>query len=324
MDSEASTRAFHASLAVTKEALEHFIAREKPQLFDAIELLYGCRGNIVVSGMGKCGHIAQKLCATFNSTGTRAVFLHPGEAIHGDLGMVGEDDVALLLSNSGESPEVKELAPLLKRMHLRIVALTGRPESTLARFSDAVIDTHVSREADPLDLAPTASTTLMLAVGDALAATLMEKRGFTREDYARFHPGGSLGRRLLSTVESLMHRGADIPVTHQDQTVREAIFTISAKRLGATVVVDDQAHMVGMLTDGDLRRLFEKHDHPLDLAVSAVMTRRPRSIRPNVLAAEALEFMEENLITSLPVVDSEGCVHGLLHLHDILRAGIKA
>ncbi|MFP4500616.1 MAG: SIS domain-containing protein [Candidatus Hydrogenedentota bacterium] len=322
MDSEGSARAFHASLALTKEAIEAFIDRDKPQLTEAIELLYGCRGKLVVCGMGKCGYIAQKLSATFNSTGTPAVFLHPGEAIHGDLGMAHAQDVALMLSNSGESPEITALAPLLKRMHLKVVAMTGRPDSTLARESDAVINTRVNREADPLDIAPTASTTVMLAAGDALAATLMEKRGFTRDHYARFHPGGALGRRLLSTVESLMHRGSAVPLTHQEQTVREAIFVISSKRLGATIIVDDNQRMVGILTDGDLRRLFEKHEHPLDLTVSAIMTRRPRTIRADVLAADALLFMEENLITSLPVVDSQGAVHGLLHLHDILRAGI--
>ena len=314
--------AFHESLRFTQAALSSFLEREKPGLEQAVECLFGCRGKVVVCGMGKCGFVGQKLAATFNSTGTPAAFLHPAEAIHGDLGMVHPSDVVLMLSNSGETSEIVVLLPILKQMRVHLIALTGRPESTLGKQSDAVIDTSVAREADPLDTAPTASTTVMLAAGDALSAVLMHKREFGTEDYARFHPGGSLGRRLLCTVESLMHTGKQMPVIHQDAEVRKAIYEISSKRMGATMVIDDDGVMVGMLTDGDLRRLFERDEHPLLLPAGAVMSRRPRTITAEKMAVDALQLMEENLITSLPVLDSSGKPRGIVHLHDLLRAGI--
>ncbi len=322
-NSSPDTEAFFRAFDLTRQGLRDFAAREHAHLAGAIELLFGCTGKIVVAGMGKCGFIAQKLSATFNSTGTLAVCLHPAEAIHGDLGIVREGDVALLLSNSGETAEIVALAPLLKGMGLRMVALTARPASTLGKLSDAVIDTTVAREADPLDTAPTASTTLMLAVGDALAAALMERRNFSKDDYAKYHPGGSLGQRLLCTVDTLMHCDEQLPRIHQDEVVRDAIYEISSKRLGVTMVVDEHNRMLGILTDGDLRRLFERDAHPLDLPVHEVMTKNPRTAQPGMLAVDALALMEEHLITSLPVVDAAGRARGIVHLHDILRAGIS-
>jgi arabinose-5-phosphate isomerase len=316
-------------LTVYKNALSGAIAgiqgvldRADDSIVQAVDLLFGCRGRVVVSGMGKCGHIGQKLVATFASTGTPALLLHPAEAIHGDLGNVARGDVALVLSNSGETAETTAMLPHLARMGVPVVAMTGKPESTLARAAAVVINTAVPAELDSLNLAPTASTTAMLAVGDALAVVLMQRRGFTKEDYAQYHPGGSLGQKLLCTVSDLMHTGSEIPCVHQDTRVRDALYEITSKRLGATFVVDAEARLVGILTDGDLRRVMQHNEHPLDLPVQAVMTQRPKSIAGGWLAVDALRFMEDGLITILPIVREDRTIAGVLHIHALIRAGI--
>lgn len=314
--------AYTEALTLERDGLDAAITRADETVVEAIELLYGCRGRVVVSGMGKCGYVGQKLAATFASTGTPATFLHPAEAIHGDLGYVDEDDVALVLSNSGETAEIVTMLPHLQRMGVKMVGMTGRPESTLGRASTVVVDTSVPREACPINMAPTTSTTTMLAVGDALAVVLMRKRDFGKQAYAVFHPGGSLGQKLLCTVEQLMHAGDEVPVVREDAIIRDAIYEITSKRLGATFVVDQQQRLAGILTDGDLRRIFQRDEHPLDLTVRACMTQRPITIRKEMLAVDALRLMEDKLITLLPVVDDREQVLGALHIHYLIRAGI--
>ncbi len=313
---------FRESLRLEYEALGAFLARVDGDTVEAIDVLYGCRGKVVVTGMGKCGHIARKLMATLISTGTPATFLHPAEAIHGDLGMVMQEDIVLALSNSGETDEVTQLLPHLRPLCAGIVALTSAPTSTLGKYAQVVIDTSVAREADPLDTAPTASTTLMLAVGDALAATLMQLRSFAKTDYAVFHPGGSLGRKLLCRVEELMHVAQTIPVVKHDAPIREALLEITIKRLGCTFVVNDAGVLAGVLTDGDVRRLLQREDTSLDKSVSLVMTCRPRHVDKDDLAVDVLRLMEENLITAAPVLDEDGRPIGAIHLHDLVKAGI--
>ena len=289
----------------------------------AVDLLHACRGRVVVIGMGKCAHIGQKIAATLASTGTPAAFVHPAEAIHGDLGFIDGADVALVLSNSGETAEIAALLPSLKRMELGVVALTGRPESTLGNASTVVLDTGVRHEGDPMNMAPMASTPAMLAVGDALSAVLMKKRGFSREDYAALHPGGSLGQKLLCTVKEIMHTGDALPITRSAVPIREAIFEITSKRLGATFVVDDDGALSGILTDGDLRRLMQKEPHPLEAKTASAMTRDPRRITSDVLAVDALRLMEQDSpVTILPVVDDRMRPVGALHIHDLIKAGI--
>jgi len=289
----------------------------------AVELLVGCSGKIVVMGIGKCAHIGGKIAATLASTGSPAYFIHPGEAIHGDIGMAGPNDVVILLSNSGETPEIKAIIPILKRLGTPILSLTGNAKSTLSNCSQVTLDTSVSNEGDGLNLAPMASTTAMLALGDALAAALMLRRAFTEQDYAELHPGGSLGQQLLCTVEELMHMGDELPVTPADGTVQMAILEMTQKRLGATLVVEPEGILVGILTDGDLRRLLEREDHPKDALLTDSMTTNPRTIEKHELAVDALRLMEEvPKITLLAVVDSQRHPIGALHIHDLIRAGI--
>jgi arabinose-5-phosphate isomerase len=289
----------------------------------AVELLLGCTGKIVVMGMGKCAHVGGKIAATLASTGSPAYFVHPAEAIHGDIGMVDTNDVVILLSNSGETPEIKAVIPILKRLGTPIVSLTGSPDSTLSQFSQVSLDTSVSEEGDSLNLAPMASTTVMLAMGDALASALMRKKRVTKEDYAALHPGGSLGQLLLCTVDELMHTGDELPITPVDGTVQSAIMDMTQKRLGATFVVESEGILVGILTDGDLRRLLERDDHPKDALLADSMTRNPRTIERHELAVDALRLMEDTpKITLLAVVDSKRHPIGALHIHDLIRAGI--
>jgi arabinose-5-phosphate isomerase len=288
----------------------------------ACQHMLACTGRIVVSGMGKSGHIGDKLAATFASTGTPAFFLHPAEASHGDLGMITGQDVVLALSNSGETAELVTILPLIRRLGAPLVALTGNPGSTLAREADVHIDVSVEKEACPLGLAPTASTTALLAMGDALAIALLEARGFTAEDFARSHPGGRLGRRLLLHVEDIMRRGDEIPRVASGTTLPEALLEISRKGLGFTAVVDTEGHVIGVYTDGDLRRSL---DRGIDLAASRideVMTSGGHHIRPDALAVEALKLMEDHAISALPVLDAEGRLTGALNMHDLLRAGV--
>jgi arabinose-5-phosphate isomerase len=288
----------------------------------ACRFMLDCRGRIVVLGMGKSGHIAGKIAATLASTGSPAFFVHPGEASHGDLGMITANDVVLALSNSGETDELLVILPLIKRLGVPLICMTGNPRSTLARKADVSIDVSVAEEACPLGLAPTASTTAALAMGDALAVALLENRGFTREDFALSHPAGSLGRRLLLHVGDIMHTGDEIPQVPLGTLLKETLVEMSRKGLGMTAVVDGVSQVAGIYTDGDLRRTL---DGPVDIhttAVDGVMTPDPVTVGPGMLAAEALRIMEERKINSLLVVDEAGVLTGALNMHDLLRAGV--
>lgn len=288
----------------------------------AIHLLLACKGRIVVSGMGKSGHIAKKIAATFASTGSPAFFVHPAEASHGDLGMVQPDDVFVAFSNSGETAELLTIVPLIKRTGAKLISLTGAPESTLARFSDVHLNVSVQREACPLNLAPTASTTASLAMGDALAVALLDARGFREEDFARSHPGGSLGRKLLTHVSDVMRQGESVPKTINSASIKQALLEITAKRLGMTVVVNENDKVLGIFTDGDLRRLLEKTSNLDEVNLEKVMTANPRTISPEMLAAEAVEMMERFRINQLVVVDNAGKLVGALNMHDLFAAKI--
>ena len=318
-----SFSAFRDALVIERDALSAFLERADAGVIEtAVDLLGHCEGRVVVIGMGKCGHVGSKLAATFASTGTPATFVHPAEALHGDLGFVQRKDVALILSNSGETSEVVELLPYLKRDEVRIISMTSGLASSLARMSDVVIDTGVAREADPIDMAPTSSTTLMLAVGDALSVALMRRRGFAEKDYARYHPGGSLGRKLLYQVDTLMHRGDALPLVKEDVELHEAILEVTAKRLGAIFVVDDNGKLSGIVTDGDIRRAFQRGTDTLQIRTSAIMGAHPKRVTKDMLALDALRLMEDDQITILVVVDDEDKPVGALHIHDLVRAGI--
>ncbi|WP_447553200.1 KpsF/GutQ family sugar-phosphate isomerase [Vreelandella sp. EE22] len=288
----------------------------------ACALILACQGRVVVTGMGKSGHIAGKLAATLASTGTPAFFVHPGEASHGDLGMITRADVVLALSNSGETAEVTALLPLLKRLGVPLISMTGKPHSTLGAHADAHLNSGVAKEACPLDLAPTSSTTAALALGDALAVALLEARGFTAEDFALSHPGGSLGKRLLLRVKDLMHSGERLPQVPSGSLLRDALLEITRQGLGFTCVVDSQGRLAGVYTDGDLRRTLDEHHDLRTVNVDTVMTRPGKRIRPDVLAAEAVRIMEDSRITALAVVDEHERPIGALHMHDLLSSGV--
>ena len=288
----------------------------------ACELLLATSGRVIVTGMGKSGHIAGKIAATLASTGTPAFFVHPGEASHGDLGMITTADVVLALSNSGETAEIITILPIIKRLNVPLIAMTGNPGSTLSGAAAANINVNVDREACPLGLAPTASTTAALAMGDALAVALLESRGFTEEDFARSHPGGTLGRRLLLLIDDLMHTGEAIPQVDLATPITAALMEMSRKGLGMTAVVDTQGKLAGVFTDGDLRRTI---DHKVDLhkaLVKDVMTADCKAVHPGMLAAEALQIMDSTRINALPVVNKENELVGALNMHDLLRAGV--
>jgi arabinose-5-phosphate isomerase len=289
---------------------------------EACRVMMQCEGRVVVTGMGKSGHIGSKIAATLASTGTPAFFVHPGEASHGDLGMITPGDVVVALSNSGETSELLTIVPLLKRMDTPLIALTGNPKSTLAREARVHLDVGVEKEACPLDLAPTASTTAALAMGDAMAIALLQARGFTPEDFALSHPGGSLGKRLLLRVQDLMHEGERLPVIREDARLRDALMEMTAKGLGMTAVVDADGGLSGVFTDGDLRRCFDAQQDLRSARVCDVMTRGGVRIEQGQLAAEALKLMEEKKINALLVVDDQGRLQGALNMHDLLRAGV--
>ena len=294
----------------------------QPTFIQACRLMLACTGRVVVIGMGKSGHIAGKIAATLASTGTPAFFVHPGEASHGDLGMITASDVVLALSNSGETGEIITILPLIKRLDVPLIAMTGNPESTLAQAATANINVRVDKEACPLGLAPTASTTAALAMGDALAVALLESRGFTEEDFARSHPGGALGRRLLLLIDDLMHTGDAIPQVGLTTRLSDALLEMTRKGLGMTAVTDAQGKLAGVFTDGDLRRTI---DHKIDLheaRVSDVMTADCKTIHPGMLAAEALQIMDSTKINALPVVNEDNELVGALNMHDLLRAGV--
>ncbi len=291
----------------------------------AVQLIEQSKGRVVLTGMGKSGHIARKVAATMASTGTPAFFLHPAEGIHGDLGMVTADDVVIAYSNSGETGEVLNILPSLKRIGAKLIAVVGKTNSTLAKNADAVLDAGVEKEADSLGLAPTSSTTAALALGDALAVTLMERHHFTADNFAVFHPGGSLGKRLLLTVEQVMHKGEDNPLILETASVKDALFVMTDKGLGAVSVVDKEGHLKGLMTDGDVRRGLEKGMDFLNLPVDKVMTLHPMVIETDKLAASALHVMEQHKphpITVLPVADAEGKAIGMVHITDLLRQGV--
>ncbi|MDN8010167.1 KpsF/GutQ family sugar-phosphate isomerase [Burkholderia multivorans] len=283
----------------------------------AVALLLGCRGRVVVSGIGKSGHIARKIAATLASTGTPAFFVHPAEASHGDLGMVTADDVFIGISYSGESEELVAILPLVKRIGAKLIAITGRAESSLGTLADVNLNAAVSKEACPLNLAPTASTTAALALGDALAVAVLDARGFGSEDFARSHPGGALGRRLLTYVRDVMRTGDDVPYVGLDATLSDALFQITAKRMGMTAVVDTNRKVAGIFTDGDLRRVLARDGDFRRLPIADVMTREPRTIGADHLAVEAVELMERHRINQMLVVDADGVLIGALNMHDL-------
>jgi len=309
-------------LAIEARAVQQLIERLDDQFAKAVDLLFTCNGKVVVSGMGKSGLVGQKIAATMASTGTPAFFLHPAEGIHGDLGMVGRRDAVIAISNSGETREILQLLPYVKRVGIPIVAMTGRMTSTLAKNSDVALDISVSEEACPMGLAPTASTTATMAMGDALAVALLQKRGFKEEDFAQFHPGGTLGRRLLIRVKDLMHAGADIPQVSESVMGTAAMLEMTAKKLGMTTVVDRAGALSGVITDGDLRRFIQGGGDFVKATAGELASRNPKSIGPDDLAAKAVEMMERHSITTLVVTESDRRIVGVIHLHDLLKSGI--
>jgi len=312
-------------LAVIKtetDAISKLTQHINEDFIDACELMLQCKGKIAVIGMGKSGHIGNKIAATLASTGTAAFFVHPGEASHGDLGMITKGDVALALSNSGETAEVLSILPILKRLGIPLISITGNPSSTLATLSDAAINASTDKEACPLGLAPTSSTTAALVMGDALAIALLEARGFTEADFALSHPGGSLGRRLLLHVNDVMHKGDDIPVIEQTALVSSALLEMTEKKLGMTAIVNQQGQLTGIFTDGDLRRMLESNTDIHSTKVQQVMTQGGATISPDKLAVEALQLMQTKKINALLVTDDNKLV-GALNMHDMLKAGLS-
>ena len=308
-------------LEMEAEAIRRLVDLIGEDFERAVEMILACRGRVVWSGMGKSGIICRKLAATMASTGTPALFLHPAEAIHGDLGMVTADDLVIAVSNSGSTEELVRLVEVLKRLGIPLVAMTSSPESDLARVADVHLDLGVRREACPLNLAPTASTTASLALGDALAVAVSVRKGFREEDFARLHPGGRLGKRFLR-VSELMHRGEQVPVVSPATPMKDVIYEMSRKALGMTTVQDGEGRLLGVITDGDLRRLMERHDDPLGLTAGEVMHPGGVTITPDELATVALRILEERRITSLMVTDGGGRVQGVLHLHDLWGVGL--
>ena len=311
-------------LRVEAQSLLDLAERIDENFSQAVDLLYQCKGKVVLMGMGKSGLVGRKIASTFASTGTPAFFLHPAEGVNGDFGMLAKEDVIIAISNSGETRELLEVLPLIKRYGNRLITLIGNTNSTLAKAGDVNLDIRVKEEACPLGLAPTASTTATLAMGDALAITLMGKKDFKKEDFAILHPGGSLGKRLLLKVEDLMHVGKASPIISEKTLMKDAIFEITSKRLGVTGVCNAEGHLVGVITDGDLRRALEKFSDLFNREASEVMTRNPKWIEKDALAAKAVQRMEEYSITSLFVFNKAGDIVpvGIIHLHDLLKAGV--
>lgn len=310
-------------LQIEADAVQALVERVDDQFVAAVEALRVCTGRVVVTGMGKSGQICRKIAATLASTGTPALFLHPAEGAHGDLGVLTRDDVVLAISQSGETEELSRILPSLKRLGVPIIAFTGRPASTLAKASNVVLDTSVAEEACPLGLAPTSSTTATLALGDALAVALLDARGFRSEDFARLHPAGALGRKLLLRVEDLMVTGDDVPRVSDTTSMREAILEITGKKLGMTAVEDDAGELVGVITDGDLRRALQESGDLLARPAVEVMTAGPKTVSAGALAVEAIQIMESHKITSLFVLDEHGAhVVGAIHMHHLISAGL--
>ncbi|HEY5594183.1 MAG TPA: KpsF/GutQ family sugar-phosphate isomerase [Nitrospiria bacterium] len=309
-------------LRLEAQAIQELIGRINETFTQAIEILHDCKGRVVVTGMGKSGLIGKKIAATLASTGTPAFFLHPAEGVHGDLGMVSRGDAVLLLSNSGETGELITILPAFKRLAVPLICLTGNSRSTLAKNSDVVIDVGVKEEAGPLGLVPTASTTATLAMGDALSVALLEKRGFKEADFAYFHPGGTIGKKLLLKVTDVWHHGPAVPRVTEKTPLKDVIVEMTSKKLGMTTVVNSHGKLSGVITDGDLRRLLEREPSPMRKKAADVMTGKPKVIAPTALAAKAVQIMEQYSITTLVVADAQRNVAGVVHLHDLLKAGV--
>ncbi len=323
LDANALVRSAQAVIATEAQAIQALHARIDANFLRACQLMFECPGRVIVSGMGKSGHIARKIAATLASTGTPAFFVHPGEASHGDLGMITQKDVVLALSNSGETDELLTILPLIKRQGIPLIAMSGNSASSLARLADVHLDTSVPAEACPLGLAPTSSTTAALVMGDALAIALLEARGFTDEDFARSHPAGSLGRQLLLKISDVMHTGAKIPAVGPGVTMTEALMEMTQKGLGMTAIIDADQRLLGVFTDGDLRRAVDDDDIDLrTTAVTRLMTPQPKTIAADKLAVEAARLMEAHKIHALLVVDEGNHVVGALNIHDLLRARV--
>ncbi|HTR81374.1 MAG TPA: KpsF/GutQ family sugar-phosphate isomerase [Bacteroidota bacterium] len=311
-------------IRIEARSLEALVDKIDGSFERAVRIIFETKGRIVVTGMGKSGIIARKIVATMNSTGTPAIFLHPSDAVHGDLGMVRREDVIICISKSGETAEILQLIPMFKRIEVPIIAMLGNVNSSIAKASDVVLDITVEEEACPHDLAPTSSTTATLAMGDALAITLLEKRDFSKEDFALFHPGGSLGKRLLLKIEELMTGGAQVPKISLGTSLKDAILEMTTKRLGATCVVDGEGKLKGIITDGDLRRLLQKTADVSGATAEQVMTKNPKTILLGSLAAAALQLMETFSITQLIIVDGDHRPVGMVHLHDLVKAGLAS
>ncbi len=310
------------TIAIEQEAIAALLERINESFGRACQLLMTCKGRVIVTGMGKSGHIANKIASTLASTGTPAFFVHPAEAHHGDMGMVTASDVVIALSNSGGSSEVVTLLPLFKRLGIPMIAMTGNPHSPLGQAADVHLNTGVNQEACPLNLAPTSSTTATLVMGDALAIALLEARGFTAEDFAFSHPGGTLGRRLLLKVSNIMHTDDRLPVVNSGTSLRDALLEITSKGMGLTAIVDEQQHLLGIFTDGDLRRSLDSGSNLLSATIDDLMTRNCVTVRADILAAEALKVMEDHKINGLICVDEEQRPVGAINMHDLLKAGV--
>jgi arabinose-5-phosphate isomerase len=308
---------------IERRAIERLKERIDESFARAVEAILRCNGRVVVTGMGKSGIVGKKIVATMNSTGTPAIFLHPSDAVHGDLGMVRSEDIVICISKSGNTEEIVNLIPLFQRIDVPIIGVVGNRNSTIARFAQIVLDISVEQEACSLDLAPTASTTTTLVLGDALAVTLLEKRNFTKEDFARFHPGGHIGKRLLLKVQEMMAAGKAVPIVKETVLLRDAIIEMTSKRLGATCIVDADGYLTGIITDGDLRRLLERTLNVISLTAKDVQSKNPKTIGPNALAATAMQQMEMFSITQLIVVDADNRPVGMIHLHDLVKAGLS-
>lgn len=304
------------------QAVEAIAEKLDENIDRALELILNCKGKIVITGMGKTGIIGRKISATFASTGTPSIFLHPAEAIHGDLGMVDDSDIVMMISNSGQTSELIEIFPYFKRKNIPVICLTGNPNSSLSRMSDAVIDIGVPKELEPLGLVPMASTTTALAMGNALATIVLQEKKFCHDDFALLHPGGTIGKCLLLAVSDVMHQGEENPIISENATFKEAILEMTSKGLGCVSIINEQGMLTGIITDGDLRRIFQNSESPFHEKVHMLMTKDPKAIKPETSGIEALEVMETYSITMIPIVDEDHKPIAMLHMHDLIRAGI--
>ncbi|MBL0174398.1 MAG: KpsF/GutQ family sugar-phosphate isomerase [Ignavibacteria bacterium] len=323
MDSQQTIEHGRTVIRIEAAALTALVGRIGQSFADAVNMIHAASGRVVVTGVGKSGLIARKIVATMNSTGTPAIFLHPADAVHGDLGMVTQGDVVLVLSKSGNTEEIRNIFPMFRQIGVKTISIIGSMDSYLAKHSDIALDGSVEEEACPHDLAPTSSTTVALALGDAIAIALLQQRGFTVEDFAFYHPGGSLGKRLLLSIEQIMTMGDAVPVVRTTVPLTDAILEMTGKRLGATCVINGDGTLAGMITDGDLRRLLEKHHDINNLLAEDAMSRNPKMLYPNALASFALEMMEQYKITQLVVVNQQKQPVGIVHMHDLIQLGLR-